>query len=118
MPELVVGSSVEPGQRLPLLQQCPEAVHAASPVVAGGEFFGLEDEPLLGLARLLSLPGPRCLPLRPMLGDDGYQRVQPPHQAVQITDGVRLADRRAHRLDRGEGVLWGHRLGGDPGLQE
>src|SRR4029078_12644181 len=67
-PQLVVCGSVDPGQRLPLVQQLAEAVRAVAPVVALGELLGLGDQPLLLRLRgrgPLGAPRPPGLTLPP-----------------------------------------------------
>ena len=118
MPELVVGRPVEPGQRLPLVQQLAEPVDPTAPVVAGRQLLGLHDVLLLGLLGLragLGLLGPAGGAL---IGHLGHQRLQPGGQAIQVADGVRVRHRCPDGSDRGHRVVGGERAGGDPGLQQ
>ena len=118
VPELVVGGPVQPGQRLPLVQQGAKPVHPAAPVVAGGEALRFDDELFLGRPGLLLLPV-ALGPARGALGaDDRQQRVQPVEQPLQVAHGMRVDDDVAYRPDRCQRIVGGQRTRVDPGLQQ
>ena len=105
VPQLVVARLVEPGERLPLVQQFAQAGDAVPPVGAGGDRLGLGGDLGLRVAGFLDLGGAFGLALLALLGDQRGEGLQPGPQAVQVADGLGLVDRAGHLLDRGAGVV-------------
>ena len=117
MPQLVVARPVEPGERLPLVQQLAQPVDPVPPVVAGGDRLGLGHELVLArwLPRFAARSALRSSRWWATIGVEGFQ---PGPQAVQVADGLGIVDRAGHLLDRGAGVVGGHGARLDPLLQQ
>jgi hypothetical protein len=105
VPERVVGRPVQPGQRLPVLQQRPEPVDAAAPVVPRGQRLGLGDRELLLGPHLVLLAG-LLRPLgRARLVDDRVQRLEAGQQGVEVADRVRVGHGVPYGPDRAGRVV-------------
>ena len=118
LPQLVVGRPVDPGQRLPGLEQVAHPGHAVAPVRRRGELLGLGDDRLLLRAALRQLLGALGLAGLPLAGDHRAEGVQPTHEGLEVADGVGLGDLAADGLDRGDGLVRGELRGPDALLEE
>ena len=118
VPQFVVGGTVHAGERLPLVEQHPEPVDPAAPVVALRQRLGLDDHGLLrgdGRGVLFGAGSLAGLDLR---GKLLAQRVEAPGQRLEVADGVGLGDVRLGGGDGRLGLFRRHRLRADARLEE
>ena len=76
MPQFVVRGTVDAGERLPLVEERAEAVHATAPISAGAQCLGLDDHGLLRGDRggvLLGAGGLAGLDLRRQHLSEGFE---------------------------------------------
>lgn len=109
MPESIVGLALDPWKCFPFVKHGAEFVGSATPVVSGGNLFGLAGDTLFDLDGFFGFGGSLGLAFLALRFDRRGECIESLLERVEIPDGLGICEIRARLLDRFGGIVGGER---------